>query len=69
MPAMPTQPAKAHDERLAAGLDELDDVRVQSDGAHGHHDQELAERLERGEHAADTPTLTHTVVITDASRK
>ena len=43
--------AKAHDERLAAGLDELDDVRVQSDGTHGHHDQELAERLERGEHA------------------
>lgn len=43
--------AKAHDQRLAAGLDELDDVRVQADGAHGHHDQELAERLERGEHA------------------
>lgn len=43
--------AKAHDERLAAGFDELDDVCVQSDGAHGHHDQELAERLERGEHA------------------
>ena len=43
--------AKAHDERLSAGPDELDDVRVQSDGTHGHHDQELAERLERGEHA------------------
>lgn len=43
--------AKAHDERLAAGFDELDDVRVQANGAHGHHDQELAERLERGEHA------------------
>ena len=43
--------AKAHDERLAAGFDELDDVRVQADGTHGHHDQELAERLEWGEHA------------------
>lgn len=41
--------AEAHEDGLAAGLDEVDDVGVQADGGHGQYDEKLRERLERFE--------------------
>jgi DNA-binding IclR family transcriptional regulator len=48
MPAQHTAPSRIG---LAAGAHELDDVAVEADGSHGHHDEELAELLHRLEQA------------------
>lgn len=40
--------AKAHDNRLASGFHQLDNVCVETDGCHGKDNKELAKLLNRG---------------------
>ena len=40
--------AEPCEDRFPSGLYELDDVRVQTDGGHGHDDQEFAQLFQRG---------------------
>ena len=42
--------AKSQGNGFAAVFHQFDHIRVQSDGSHGHDDEELAERLERSEY-------------------
>lgn len=39
--------AKTERNRLAALLDQVDDIGIKAHGSHGHDDEELGERLER----------------------
>ena len=43
--------AEAHENRLAAGLDQLYDIGIHADSRHRHNDKELGQRLERRKHA------------------
>ena len=43
--------AEAHENRLAAGLDQLYDISIHADSRHRHNDKELGQRLERRKHA------------------
>ena len=39
--------AEACEDRFSAGLYELDDVRIQTDGSHGHDNKEFAQFFQR----------------------
>lgn len=39
--------AEAHKNWLAAGFNQFDDISVQTDGAHGQHNEKFAESFER----------------------
>ena len=43
--------AESHEDRLAAGLYQLDNVGIHADSRHRHNDKELGQRLERRKHA------------------
>ena len=43
--------AEAHENRLAASLDQLYDIGIHADSRHRHNDKELGQRLERRKHA------------------
>ena len=65
--------AETKSEWLAAGFDQLDDIRIQTDCTHGEDDEELAQCFERRKYgvntSADTPAEVAIVVITEARTK
>ena len=61
--------AEAHENRLAAGLDQLYDIGIHADSRHRHNDKELDSVLSGVNTPAGTPTVAHTVVMMDASTK
>lgn len=60
---------ESHNDRFAAGFNQLYDIGIQTDGSHGKDDEELAQLLD-GENTAElTPKDTEMVVMIEAAMK
>ena len=61
--------AETKSEWFAAGFDQLDDIRIQTDCTHSEDDEELLSVFSGVNTSADTPAEVAIVVITEARTK